>query len=129
MCNPPFFQRALRSPDAGRTTARHAAPDTLTFAEISRFAADFLAAAGRLTVLLPVPEMSRFAREAAAVGLHPATRLVLRHRPGSRVLRHVVAFGRAAGPVAEQELAIRTADETAYSEAFRALLAGFYLGF
>ena len=127
VCNPPFFQRALRSPDAGRSTARHAAPDTLTFAEISRFAADFLAANGRLTVLLPVPEMDRFAREAAAGGLHPATRLVLRHRPGSRALRHVVAFGRAAGPVAEQELAIRTADGTEYSDAFRALLAGFYL--
>ena len=129
VCNPPFFQQALRSPDAGRSTARHAAPDTLTFAELSRFAADFLTAQGRLTVLLPVPEMGRFAREAAAVGLHPATRLVLRHRPGSRVLRHVLAFGRATGSVAEQELAIRTADETEYSEAFRALLAGFYLGF
>ncbi len=127
VCNPPFFQRALRSPDAGRSTARHAAPDTLTFAEISRFAADFLTAAGRLIVLLPVPEMARFAREAAAVGLHPTTRLVLYHRPGSRALRHIVAFGRAPGPVLEWELAIRTADDAGYSDAFRALLTGFYL--
>ena len=129
MCNPPFFQQAPRSPHAGRTTARHGAPGTLTFAEISRFAAGFLTAAGRLTVLLPVPEMARFAREAAAVGLHPAARLVLRHRPGRRPPRHVVAFGRAAGAVAEQELAVRTADDTAYSGAYRALLAGFYLTF
>ncbi len=128
VCNPPFFQQALRSPDAARSAARHAAADTLTFAEISRFAAGFLTVEGRLTVLLPVPEMDRFARAAAAAGLHPATRLVLRHRPGSRALRQVVAFGRGApGPVVEQELAIRTADDAGYSDAYRALLAGFYL--
>lgn len=128
VCNPPFFQGALRSPNAARTTARHAAPDTLTFAEISRFAADFLAVGGRLTVLLPVPEMDRFTTAAAATGLHPATRLALHHRPGSRALRHIVAFGRAPGPVAEHALTIRTAaDDAAYSAAFRALLAGFYL--
>jgi len=127
VCNPPFFQQALRSPDAGRSTARHTAPDTLTFAELSRFAADFLTAQGRLTVLLPVPEMGRFVREAAAVGLHPATRLVLRHRPGSRALRQIVAFGRGPRSVAEQELTIRAAGDADYSAAFRALLAGFYL--
>ncbi|TPG66181.1 methyltransferase domain-containing protein [Hymenobacter nivis] len=128
VCNPPFFLGALRSPNAARTTARHAAPDTLTFAELSRFAADFLAPGGRLTVLLPVPEMERFSAAAAAAGLHPATRLALRHRPGGRVLRHIVAFGRAPGAPAEQALAIRTAeDDTVYSADFRALLAGFYL--
>lgn len=130
VCNPPFFQGALRSPNAARSTARHAAPDTLTFIEISHFAADFLAPGGRLTVLLPVPEMGRFTSEAAAAGLHPATRLALRHRPGSRVLRHVVAFGRAPGPLAEHELVIRSAgNDSVYSAAFQALLAGFYLAF
>ena len=128
VCNPPFFQGALRSPNAARTTARHAAPESLTFTEISRFAADFLAPGGRLTLLLPVPEMAQFSADAAAVGLHPATRLALRHRPDSRVLRHVVAFGRAPGPPMEQELAIHSAgDDAAYSAAFQALLAGFYL--
>ncbi len=128
VCNPPFFQKALRSPNAARTTARHATNATLTFAEISRFAADFLAPGGQLTVLLPVPEMVHFTGEAAATGLHPATRLLLRHRPGSRVLRHIVAFGRAPGPLVAQELTIRAAgDDAAYSAEFRTLLAGFYL--
>ena len=130
VCNPPFFQGALRSPSAARTTARHAAPDTLTFTEISRFAADFLAPGGCLTVLLPVPEMNHFTGEAAAAGLHPATRLALRHRTGSRVLRHVVAFGRAPRPLVEQVLAIRSADDdSVYTTTFQALLAGFYLAF
>ena len=130
VCNPPFFQGALRSPSAARTTARHAAPDTLTFTEISRFAADFLVPSGYLTVLLPVTEMNLCTGEAAAAGLHPATRLTLCHRPGSRVLRHIVAFERTPGPLVEQALAIRSADDDlVYTKTFQALLAGFYLAF
>ena len=127
ICNPPFFQQSLRSPDAARSTARHTAPDTLSFTELARFAADFLAENGLLTVLLPPIEMATFAQEAQRVGLPPATRLVVRHRAGSRVLRHIVGFRQAAGLVVETELAIRATEGEEYSTAFRALLAGFYL--
>ena len=57
VCNPPFFRQSLRSPDAARTTARHEAADSLSFAALAAFAAGFLAAGGLLTVLLPPPEM------------------------------------------------------------------------
>jgi tRNA1Val (adenine37-N6)-methyltransferase len=127
ICNPPFFQQSLRSPDAARSTARHTAPDTLSFAELAGFAADFLTENGLLTVLLPPVEMAAFAQEAQRVGLYPATRLVVRHRPGRRVLRHIVDFRRAAGPVVETGFAIREADSEEYSAGFRALLAEFYL--
>ena len=128
ICNPPFFRQSLRSPDAARTTARHEAANTLTFDGLAAFAAQFLEQAGLLTVLLPPVEMREFERVAANCGLHPATRLVVRHRPGSRPLRHITGFRRAAAAVAETELTIRTAEvETEYSPEFRALLAGFYL--
>ncbi len=120
VCNPPFFQRALHSPDAGRSAARHAAPDTLIFAEIVRFSGAFPTADGRLTVLLPMPEITAFAREAGAVGLPQPHDLCCTTGPAA-------ACGRAAEPVAEQELVIRTADDAGYSDAFRALLAEFYL--
>ena len=128
ICNPPFFRQSLRSPDAARSTARHEAADSLSFEALAAFAAELLLPAGLLTVLLPPPEMRAFEQEAAANGLHPATRLVVRHRPGSRPLRHIVGFRRAAGAALESEVVIRTAaNEAAYSAAFRALLAGFYL--
>ena len=125
LCNPPFFRHSLRPPDARRATARHPAPDTLSFAELARFATDFLTAAGRLTVLLPPPEMQHFELEANRAGLFPMTRLVLRHRAGSKPLRHITAFGRQPQPVQQQELLV-TEGET-YSTAFRALLGPFYL--
>ena len=128
ICNPPFFRQSLRSPDAARTTARHEAADTLSFEAVATFAAQFLEPQGLLTVLLPPLEMKDFGDEAAACGLHPATRLVVRHRPGSRVLRHITGFRRAAAAVSEAEMTIRAAaGDAEYSGAFRALLAGFYL--
>jgi tRNA1Val (adenine37-N6)-methyltransferase len=126
LSNPPFFRRSLRSPDAQRTAARHAAEDTLSFAELAAFAAAHLTPAGRLTVLLPPPEMQEFEREAARNGLFPATRLVVQHRPGSKPLRHITAFGPNEAAVATTPLCLHDPDE-AYSAAFRALLGDFYL--
>lgn len=128
ICNPPFFRQSLRSPDAARSTARHTADDTLSFEALAAFAADFLQPGGLLTVLLPPLEMQAFEEAAAVCGLQVATRLVVRHRPGSRPLRHITGFRRAAGAALETELTIRIAgDDAVYSDAFRALLAGFYL--
>ncbi|NVO84587.1 tRNA1(Val) (adenine(37)-N6)-methyltransferase [Hymenobacter terrestris] len=127
ICNPPFFRRALRSPDARRTTARHAAADTLGFGELARFAADFLTPTGRLTVLLPPPEMQDFEREATATGLFPATQLVLRHRTTSKPLRHIVEFSRQPMAVQEQDLPLHEPDSEAYTAWFREQLSPFYL--
>ena len=128
ICNPPFFRQSLRSPDAARSTARHEATDSLSFAALAAFAATFLMPTGLLTVLLPPPEMRAFEQVAAAVGLHAHTRLVVRHRPGSKPLRHITGFRRAAVVVRQTELTIRTVESDAeYSAEFQALLAGFYL--
>ena len=128
ICNPPFFRHSLRSPDAARSTARHEAEDTLSFDALAAFAAEFLLPTGLLTVLLPPPEMRAFEQVLGAFGLHSATRLVVRHRPGSQPLRHIVGFRRGAVVSQETELTIRAAEnDEEYSAEFRALLAGFYL--
>ncbi|WP_156175914.1 tRNA1(Val) (adenine(37)-N6)-methyltransferase [Hymenobacter terrenus] len=127
VCNPPFFRHSLPSAEAARRTARHEGAASLSFGEISAFAARFLLPTGQLTVLLPPPEMQLFAVEATAAGLFLRTRLAVRHRPGGRVTRHISSFGRAATTVTETELVIQDATGAAYSARFRALLAGFYL--
>lgn len=128
LCNPPFFRRSLRSPDAARTTARHAAPDTLSFEEIVEFAAQYLTPTGQLTVLLPPPEMQQFEQLAGLGGIFARTCLRLHHRAGSRATRHITTFGRPADSVTEHSLAIYTAGAE-YSPEFRALLQDFYLAF
>jgi tRNA1Val (adenine37-N6)-methyltransferase len=127
ICNPPFFRRSLAPPDAARATARHAGAASLTFEEISAFAASYLLPGGTFTVLLPPPEMAAFAAAARASGLATQARLAVQHRPGGRVTRCIWQFGRAVpATVPETSLAIQNADGT-YSAEFRALLAGFYL--
>ncbi|MDU0368926.1 tRNA1(Val) (adenine(37)-N6)-methyltransferase [Hymenobacter endophyticus] len=127
VCNPPFFRNSLRSPSPQRTTARHTAEDSLTFAELAGFAARFLTATGQLTVLLPPSEMQEFEQEAATAGLFPLTRNVLHHRPGSKALRHITTFGRQQGAVTQQELPLHEADSEAYSSWFREVMGPFYL--
>lgn len=127
LCNPPFFRYSLRSPDAARTTARHTAPDTLSFPELARFAADFLTPEGQLTVLLPPPEMQHFEREAASAGLYPAERVIMCHRPGSKPLRHITGFSRAAVPTTQRVLPLHEAGSEDYTAEFRQLLQDFYL--
>ncbi|UPL50694.1 tRNA1(Val) (adenine(37)-N6)-methyltransferase [Hymenobacter sublimis] len=127
LCNPPFFRNSLRSPNAGRTTARHTAADSLTFPELAAFAAAYLTPAGQLTVLLPPPEMQHFELDAARAGLHLISRLVLHHRPGSKALRHISSFGGQPGQVQEQQLLLHENDDAVYSRPFQQLLAPFYL--
>jgi tRNA1Val (adenine37-N6)-methyltransferase len=128
VCNPPFFRHSLRSPDVQRTTARHTTAASLTFPELAQFAADFLTPTGQLTVLLPPPEMQHFEQAAAGVGLCPVSRLTVRHRAGSKPLRHITTFARQPTPLRQVELLIKGPDEQ-YSEAFRELLGPFYLAF
>jgi tRNA1Val (adenine37-N6)-methyltransferase len=127
ICNPPFFRRSLAPPDTARATARHAGESSLTFGDISAFAAGHLLPGGTLTVLLPPPEMLAFEREAGASGLVVRARLAVRHRPGGRLTRVITELG-GVGPAAVREdtLVIQEADGT-YSAAFQALLSGFYL--
>ncbi|MBF9220735.1 methyltransferase [Hymenobacter sp. BT662] len=128
ICNPPFFRESLRSPDAARSTARHTAADTLSFDALAAFVAGFLQSDGLFTVLLPPLEMQALAAEMATVDLLPATQLVVRHRPGSRVLRHITGFRREVGSTWETGITIREAGNNEdYSTEFKELLAGFYL--
>jgi tRNA1Val (adenine37-N6)-methyltransferase len=127
ICNPPFFRAALPSANPARRTARHADEASLSFAELAGFAADFLLPNGQLTVLLPPPEMAHFVAAATAAGLHLTTRLEVRHRPGSRITRHISCFARETAAVAVSSLSIQAPDGLGYSPEFQQLLAGFYL--
>jgi tRNA1Val (adenine37-N6)-methyltransferase len=130
ICNPPFFRRSLAPPDAARAAARHAGEASLTFEEISDFAAAYLRPGGTLTVLLPPPEMAEFAGAARASGLAVQARLAVQHRPGGRVTRGIWQFGRhTPSEVSERKLVIKNADGLAYSADFRNLLTAFYLEF
>jgi tRNA1Val (adenine37-N6)-methyltransferase len=127
ICNPPFFQQSWPSADTARNTARHVSSASLSFTELAGFASTFLLPNGTLTLLLPPPEMARFVEEASSCGLHLASQMAVRHRAGGRVTRHISRFSRLPGEATQTELLIHDSPGSEYSEAFRELLAGFYL--
>ena len=127
ICNPPFFRESLPSANAARNTARHVSPGSLSFEALAHFSAEFLTPGGQLTVLLPPPEMTRFAQTAFTVGLARTSCWRVRHRPGGRVTRHISQFGRGSLALEERELFIHSGAGPEYSEQFKKTLAGFYL--
>lgn len=127
--NPPFYVDSLTSPDAGRTTARHAV--RLPFDELRDAVARLLAPLGRFAVVLPVAEAERFTALSGGV-LAPARRTEVRTTPrraAKRMLLEFVHAAEASTSPAVSELVIDTGAHEAYTPEYRALTRDFYLKF
>lgn len=68
ICNPPFFERALKNPDKRKTIARHT--DSMEYGELFSAVARLLEKEnGIFSVIIPTDCRSRFDEEAVYVGL------------------------------------------------------------
>lgn len=124
--NPPYYDRSLLPPDAGRTTARHTV--ALTHGELIAAACRLLTAEGRLAVVLPAAEAQRFREQARG-------RLALRRltevwsTPRSGVKRCLMEFVRGdEGPLHSDRLVIEHSP-ACFTEEYRRLTGDFYLKF
>lgn len=127
LSNPPFFSDALRSPDAGRTRARHT--DTLPFAELLDALDRLLTLEGHFAVVLPPEEARRFLHLASGI-FWLVARTDVQTTPRSGIRRVLLEFSRRR-PDAPPEpclLTIQTAPG-AYTEEYRRLTKDFYLKF
>ena len=129
--NPPFFVDALKCPDAGRTTARHAV--SLPFKDLIHAVLRLMNPDGHFTLVLPVEEAERF-RHDALLKLH-ATQIVDVHttprRAAKRRLMEFVAYD-STKPLPETrrtDLFIGTGEHEIYTEEYRRLTGDFYLKF
>lgn len=123
--NPPYYVDALRSPDAGRNLARHA--EMLRYGELLEAAVRLMTPDGRLAVVLPAAEGTRF-RLLAAERLFLRRMTEVRTTPRSGVRRLLMEFSRRDEGLRRDELVVETAPRT-YTEAYRALTGDFYLKF
>lgn len=125
--NPPYFIDSLRSPDAARSVARHAA--SLPFEELVEAACRLLKPEGRLALILPTDEAGRFLKIASSK-LWLERRCGVRTTPQRPVRRQLMLFSRrpSGQPPLEEELTIQTAPEC-YTPEYRTLTRDFYLKF
>ena len=124
LCNPPFFERSLKSPDAARTMARHT--DTLTFDELARHAARLLAPEGEFSVVIPYDRATDMIVSAASCGLFASRRTVVYPVEGGKPKRILLAFTRQGEPHTPTTLCLRDAARN-YTLQDRELVEEFYL--
>lgn len=130
ICNPPFYQNDLKSPDPKTSMAHHAG--ALDFQALFQAAGRLVSPGGRFHVMLPVAESYHYAAQHAEGGWRLTGELLLSHRPGMAPFRRMMTFrsedGKGPGPVPEQ-LFIYEETGGNYDSAFKEYLKPFYLGF
>ena len=123
--NPPFFLNGLTNPDSFRTMARHA--DSLTFADIFRFAKDWLSEEGELSAVIPYDVMELFSAEAGFKGFCMTRRVLLKTTPRKPVKRCLVAYAKQRGRAFESEEACLLRPDGTRSEWYEEMTGAFYL--
>lgn len=128
--NPPFFQDDLKSPDKKKNLAHHA--NSLAFDDLIMAAERLIAPAGKLQVLFPVEEGTRFQQKAENAGWVLNRKLTLAHHAGKNPFRLLMEFQKAEknpAPLIVKMLYVYENDRVTYHSSFRDLMKDFYLIF
>lgn len=90
VCNPPFFDSSLESPDAQRTLARHTS--SLSYRELMACAWQLLSEDGVLSVVIPSDCKARLEAEATLQGFFLTRSCAVRTTPKKPPRRFLLAF-------------------------------------
>lgn len=118
ICNPPYFDSALVSPDAARAAARHGAGFDAVGA--LRFASAHLAPAGALAMVTPADGWQQLVFEAEMLRLRLRRICRVATRAGKPATRILWQFSRLDGQQAESDLLIGSSE-------YISLVKDFYL--
>ena len=124
LCNPPYFENSLKSPDAARTMARHT--DTLSFDELARSASRLLTPDGELSVVIPYDRTMDMTISAACYGLFATRQTLVAPVEGGKPKRILMAFSRQGAPHSPEILSIRNKLND-YTPGYVSLVKDFYL--
>lgn len=125
VCNPPFFDKALKSNDERKATARHT--DTLSFKDLFGSVARLLTDKGEFSVVIPSSSHDEFDLQAAYTGLFPSRVCEIKTLPHKPVSRVLLAYTKHPSDNVETEtVTLNNADMTR-SDWYQSLTADFYL--
>lgn len=123
--NPPFFDKALASPEKKRAIARQTG--ALGFADLIDSVCRLLCADGSFSVIVPYSESDAFVLLAAERGLCLSRRTDVRTKQGGAFKRSLLEFVFSPDGVEYSELQI--SGPQGYTSEFKALTKDFYLDF
>lgn len=124
ICNPPYFDNGLLSPDPKRAKARHT--ETLSFAELAQSLASSLATGGRASLIVPLDAESALLKECANVGLHPSRLVAVNSTPNKAPHRVLIELTSAPDHCQRGKLQVYDQQQN-YTAEFAALTKSFYL--
>jgi tRNA1Val (adenine37-N6)-methyltransferase len=127
VCNPPFFENSLKPPMANRQQQRHT--DTLTQAQLIENALRLLSSFGRLAVILPVVEGTRFVEQAQSYSLYLKRSCAVFSRAEKPQERWLLEFERQPNKKIEVKLLHIMNDSGQWTEEYKTLTKNFYLNF
>lgn len=125
VCNPPFFINSTKTPDRGRTLARHT--DSLPHEELLEHASRLLAPAGNLCVILPAENEELFLRQAGNAGLYAQHITRVHPIPGKPPKRCLLRLGRKSVDTPTEDHLTIELSRHQYSEEYIRLTHEFYL--
>jgi len=124
VCNPPFYEKDLRSASAERNIAMHAV--SLTYETLSSSIKQLLADDGKAAILIPFASLKTFKERLSADNIFIIEQLDIRHSTQSAFIRTILICAFHEAPVLRSHMEIRN-DTNVYSELFSYLLRPYYL--
>ncbi|SHN23313.1 tRNA1(Val) (adenine(37)-N6)-methyltransferase [Chitinophaga sp. CF418] len=123
--NPPFYESDLKSSNHLRNQAMHAT--TLDYSDLLKVIDRQLKAEGAFSVLLPYRPFGDFISMAGAAGFYLQEVLHVKQSERHEYFRSIGIFSRQQNEPKVESMAIRAADQNAYTPAFVSLLQPYYL--
>ena len=124
ICNPPFFENDLRSPDQNKNEAKHRT--SLSLEALLPSIKNNLAVNGNFALLLPYHRTQYFKCLAREKEFYVSEELLIRQTPDHSCFRGILLFGTKPTATISNELIIRDKDGN-YTESFQFLLRDYYL--
>lgn len=125
ICNPPYFQNSLHSPDSKRTLARHT--NTLTLFDIVFYAEKNLEKDGIVSLIIPIEHLTYLMDILNANEWFPYRITKVYPKIAKKAHRILIEFGKIKQELQLDELIIETNKRHVYTQKCYELLKDFYL--
>ncbi|MGC9150277.1 MAG: tRNA1(Val) (adenine(37)-N6)-methyltransferase [Microbacter sp.] len=127
LCNPPFFQQSLVSPDHHRTIARH--DDYFQMTSFLRSIPDHLHSESHFDMVYPYRSSENLIQQAASCGLYCRRQTFVKPSMKSLPTRCLLSFSTCAVTLNRDEMVIEEDQRHQYTTEYKLLTKDFYLNF
>lgn len=124
ICNPPFFENSLKSPDTQRTIARH--DYSLPLDELLFSSKKLLSEEGRIALIVPCDKLSKIEAICETLSLFITRKTDVKPLPNNEPKRILLEISKVKKDFLEDEIVIETSRHC-YSEEYVRLTKEFYL--